>query len=941
MPVHDPLETWRARLVYLQTQEAQCSTPAVQFELKKQIEDAKANIRELEKDREHRISGSPPTSPANSVFALPGTHRPNPHFTPLPEVHAALHALRPGEVLVLHGMGGVGKTQHAVQYAHEQRKRYSQILWASAESKQILRDALAALAELPELALPVETGFASVEKISVLRRWFEGTENWLLILDNADTPEAARAIEGLLPSAHRGHVIITARVAEWTRAFRLQHTDTWDDAQSVTFLSKRLAERSPAPVDLARLAQALGRLPLALEHAAAYICETYVAVDEYLRLLERDRKTLLTRPYPGMTDYHASVVTTWHVTIRRLSFLSRYVLHLAACLSPDPIPRRLFDYILTNASADYTHEFIELGFLRRALAAPNAIDVSLGELARYSLVALSEYSLRVHPLLQAIVRDSARLRSWNYYYRFWRLPYGISDKKAWKVALWPKRAAHLLSTEGIMPDSHPEAAIVQMRPYVPHIEAVLSLLPEEIFRRFFFWPKLAGMRDRHREYSEAVATLRNILAPAAECSAHLRAETDWLLAHFDDLYQRAAEIEDRTSITFRLLRDGDPKSRLSWTYDFLRSLSRGLAKAGDTTAARRLFQVCFDHAMEADASPVYGAYTRIDEAFALEAATPVEETRRLLEEGITLFEQHKGMAPYGNVIDAVWLYATVVETPVQRMRAVGWLQQLLSPAQQLLRLGLPHACYVAKQLVRLLQESGQMDETLAICEETLRVAIRSRDLRRRRGALHLASLWEQRGDMLKEAGRFLAAARSYARCLVLVRQHTKPATLRLVELLNNTGEMFHGAGYSGAAASRLLEAANLLDEGWADYPGYAEILASLVGVRLGRVERRNEGEALLRRSIASRCARLGAEHCELALPHRLLGVFLHEAERFPEAETEFRHALVLSEEDAQPDNPNLLSALDSLATLLEDLQRHAEAVPLRQRYLALAEGNKG
>ncbi|MGH8565572.1 MAG: tetratricopeptide repeat protein [Gammaproteobacteria bacterium] len=935
MPDHDPLEIWRAKLAFLQVQEALRSNAAQRFELEQQIDEAKTKVAELEKDREHRISGSPPTSSAHSVFTLPGTHRPNPHFIPLPKIHAALHALRPGDVLVLHGLGGVGKTQHAVQYAHEQRDRYSQILWASAESKQILRDALAALAELPELALPVEPGFASVEKISTLRRWFEGTENWLLILDNADSSEVARAVEHLLPPAHSGHVIITARVAEWTRAFRLQHTDAWDDAQSVTFLSKRLAERLPALGDFARLAQALGGLPLALEHAAAYMCETHVAVDEYLRLLARDRKTLLARHYPGMTDYRASVVTTWHVTIRRLSFLSRYVLHLAACLSPDPIPRRLFDYILANASADYTHEFIELGFLRRALAAPNAIDVSLGELARYSLVALSEHSLRVHPLLQAVIRDSARLRPWNYYYRICcRLIYQISDKKAWKAALWPIRAARLLSSDGVMPGQHSDVTIVQMRPYVPHMETVLSHLPEELFRNFNI-RRLVWMLERYREYSDAVSTLRSILAPAAEHSADLKAETDWLFAHFDDLYQRTANIGN-TSTVFRLLRDQDSKRRLSWTYDFLRSLSRGLALAGDATAARRLFQVCFDHATEADASPVEGAYTRIDEAFALEAVTPVEETRRLLEEGITLFEQHKGMAPYGNVIDAVWLYATVAETPVQRTRALGWLRQLLSPAQQLLRLGLPHACYVANQLVRLLRESGQMDEALAVCEETLRVAIRSRELRRRREALHLASLWEQRGDMFEEVGRFLAAARSYARAFVLVRRHTKPATLRLVQLLNNTGEMFHRAGCLGAAASRFLEAGNLLDKGWTDDPGSAEILASLVGVRLGRVKRRNEGEALLRRSIASRCARLGAERCELALLHRLLGVFLHETERLPEAETEFRHALVLAEKNSEPDNPSLLPALDSLATLLEDLQRHAEALPLRQRCVALS-----
>lgn len=475
--------------------------------------------------------------------------------------------------------------------------------------------------------------------------------------------------------------------------------------------------------------------------------------------------------------------------------------------------------------------------------------------------------------------------------------YGISDKKAWKVVLWPKRAAELLSTDGVvMPDPHSEVAVVQIRPYAPHIEAVLGHLPEKLFKNFTFRTRLVGMLGRHREYSEAVATLRSILAPATEHSAHLKVQTDWLFAHLDDLYERAAETESRTwlsdglSLRLQSLRVGDSEMLLSTAYDFLRSLSGGLAKAGDTTAARRLFQFCFDHATEADASPVERAYTRIDEAHALVAVTPIEETRRLLEEGITLFEQHKGMAPYGNVIEAVSVYATVAETPVQRTRAVGWLQQLLPPVQQLLRHGYPPACYAAAQLVRLVKESGQMDEALAICEETLRIAVRSRKLRRE----HLAPLWEQRGSALGALGRSLAAARSYTRCLALERRHNKPPPLRVVGLLKDAGEMFRRGGCLEIAESRLLEAVALLDKEWGENSHFAEILASLLGVALGRVNRRSEGETLLRRSIASRCARLGAEHCELALPHRLLGVFLHEAKRFPEAETEFHRARTLA-----------------------------------------------
>jgi len=83
--------------------------------------------------------------------------------------------------------------------------------------------------------------------------------------------------------------------------------------------------------------------------------------------------------------------------------------------------------------------------------------------------------------------------------------------------------------------------------------------------------------------------------------------------------------------------------------------------------------------VEADVPPVERARIRIHEAFALVKATPVEETRRLLEEGITLFEQQEGLVSFVSIdaTDAVWLYAAVAHTPEQRTRAVGWLRQAL------------------------------------------------------------------------------------------------------------------------------------------------------------------------------------------------------------------------------------------------------------------------
>src|SRR6185437_1557268 len=245
----------------------------------------------------------------STLFTLPGTHRKNPYFIPKHEVSAALHSLHPGDTLVLCGPPGVGKTQHVVQHAQEERQQYCMVLWASAESLQGLRQGLAALADL---VLPIPEISGSPEaKLIALRKWLTAIPSWLLILDNADTGEAAREIERFVPAAHNGYVLVTSQFTDWTPAFRMEHLEVWTVDQSSEFLARRLERCAANKVDLSRLGCELGGLPLALEHAAAYIAETGVSVGEYLEVLSRDRRSVFGRRYPGMTDYRASVAVTW------------------------------------------------------------------------------------------------------------------------------------------------------------------------------------------------------------------------------------------------------------------------------------------------------------------------------------------------------------------------------------------------------------------------------------------------------------------------------------------------------------------------------------------------------------------------------------------------------------------------------------------------------
>lgn len=843
--------------------------------------------------------------PGTGAFSLPNTYRSNPYFVPLPEIQAALDALRPGDVLVLHGMGGVGKTQHAVQYAHEHRGHYTHVLWASADSEHVLVDSLDALTLLPELALPIDLYASSLEKVRTLCRWLSGTDNWLLIIDNADSVDSARAIERLLPSVHRGCVIVTARIAEWTSAFHTQHVKEWDESQSVAFLTRRLAKLRPKEDDLVSLARAMAGLPLALEYAAAYLLEKRVSVRKYLVRLESERNTLLARKYPGMTNYPASVATTWHVSIHRLSFLSRYILRIAACFASDPIPRRIFDYLLASTTPYVAHELIELALIRRALAPSHTTDDALSELACYSLISLSEDNLRVHPLLQAVLRDSVRLRSWQYYLLF--LEHSLlgmnvpRSREAARVALWPSRAANLLCISGVLPERYYDNLdhYLQMKDYAPHIEAVLRNLPEESFVGYISLNRLKSMlhwyREQVEEYTQGISAIRSTLTLGDDAAAELKEETAWFFEHFEELCEHALRSGEASSIS--LLDEAASVARLGaehqmyWAHRFIREIARVHAKAGDVSTARRLYHFCFHHAtVHPRASHRERGCSRFDEAIFLWEHIPLEERLCLLEESIGIFEENDDFQ-HADVLNAVELYTCFAKTADQREAAERWLHKALPFAWELLDVGFVYAIPLTRQIVPLLVNAGKPDEALSFSEETLRRATRPRRLLyvqharvKKQLAVEIGPLWELRGDLLREKACYLAAARSYARCLRLERRHARPSLWRQMDLLKITGRMFLSAGYVAAAQVRLLEAGSLLEEGWDEDPSNAEIHASIIGLLLGHADKPDEGEALLRRAIASGSKRLTPEDPVLAFARGALGVFLWEAGRLQEAE---------------------------------------------------------
>jgi NB-ARC domain len=237
------------------------------------------------------------------------------------------------QTVALHGLGGVGKTQLVIQYAWKHLGGYETVLWVRADSPETLEANLAGLAgvlDLPEVSVKEQ----DVQTDAVLR-WLKGHERWLLIADNADTEEAARALRDHLRPNLGGHVLVTSRLGRWPINITRLPLEVLLPDDAARYLQDRVAKEGQHAGDenaARKPTEELGFLPLALEKAAAFIIELHCSFDQYRQYFGEARPELLNYQAEGGTFYPASVAKTWSMTLERLSPLARLLLKVAAWL---------------------------------------------------------------------------------------------------------------------------------------------------------------------------------------------------------------------------------------------------------------------------------------------------------------------------------------------------------------------------------------------------------------------------------------------------------------------------------------------------------------------------------------------------------------------------------------------------------------------------------
>ncbi len=193
---------------------------------------------------------------------------------PLDDLRAALTSGKGAAVTgrALHGLGGIGKTRLAIEYAHWRETDYSMLLFVRAKDRATLQASLAALAGADVLNLPEKDAPQDAPKIEAVSKQLDAHPTWLMILDNVDDDEAVRAVAELMARLKGGHVIVTARATNFPASIRKLSLDALDEDAATEFLLERTRDdRAAAPDDADRareLAHELGGLALGLEQAA-------------------------------------------------------------------------------------------------------------------------------------------------------------------------------------------------------------------------------------------------------------------------------------------------------------------------------------------------------------------------------------------------------------------------------------------------------------------------------------------------------------------------------------------------------------------------------------------------------------------------------------------------------------------------------------------------
>jgi transposase-like protein/tetratricopeptide (TPR) repeat protein len=339
----------------------------------------------------------------------------NPFFTGREAILCHLHEALGPESLVhtnhsyaLTGLGGVGKTQTALEYAYRYAHDYTAVFWIDAETRESLLSSFNALANL--LHLPERHNPDHSQLIAAVQRWLSSHLQWLVIFDNVEDMALVRT---MMPASWSGNLLLTTQRQSVGASIRTIHLDTMNAEESFRFLLRRssfLNTRTPSAVvnnslssydeqatrDIVAL---MDGLPLALDQAGAYIEATQCSSKDFLSLLRSSQMRLLEERVTE-ADHPISVLKTFALAFAKVQKQYPFaadLLTVCAFLAPDAIPEALL----------IEHSDLLGASFHETASDPLQFNAAIRDLLTYSLIQrhAQTHTLTIHRLVQMAIID--------------------------------------------------------------------------------------------------------------------------------------------------------------------------------------------------------------------------------------------------------------------------------------------------------------------------------------------------------------------------------------------------------------------------------------------------------------------------------------------------------------------------------------------------------
>jgi tetratricopeptide (TPR) repeat protein len=360
-----------------------------------------------------RLGGHKPSEPIGPELRYPGIERAQVLNIPARNVNftgrdADLRQLRDvlrsrGVTVVLpvtiQGLGGIGKTQLAIEYAHRFKADYDIVWWLNCGQSQYVDASLGDLGSLlrEEFAasIPEEGGGFELAQEVLAYLNDERTESrWLLIYDNAEDVEY---ISQLIPKG-RGHVLITSRDDRWRQqGGRSLKIDVFKREESISHLRRRM--RGISDAEASQVAEVLGNMPLAVAAAGALLAEMRIPVAEYLQELTIQPQLDLAGNDP-LSDYPPTVAKAWNLSldylVRRSPAAAR-LLMICSAMAPDISQDLVRSQAMAEALRSLDPTITERAMIQRLIR-----QVDLLALLKTDNIT---HQIQVHRVVQTVVNQ--------------------------------------------------------------------------------------------------------------------------------------------------------------------------------------------------------------------------------------------------------------------------------------------------------------------------------------------------------------------------------------------------------------------------------------------------------------------------------------------------------------------------------------------------------